>query len=153
MNKSTIVIVALLICLPPLVSPPSSSASVLVNERGSMLFVVFDHCNGEDVQVSGEFERVISRKENNDGTIQFRVHYNARGEAVGLSSGCRYVFKDKFTQTSDQSQACGFTTVLTRTQKLVSQGAYPNRTLRLTLTVSQDENCVVTTSSSQTVEC
>lgn len=153
MNKNRIVLFALLLAMPSLISPPPTSASILVHEQGSLSFVLFDQCNGEFVQVSGEFERVISSKENNDGTMRLRVHYNAHGQAVGLTSGCRYIFKDKFTQTSDQSAVCGFTFELTRTQRLVSQGAYPNRTLRLTLNVSQDEDCVVTTSSNQTIGC
>ena len=153
MNKNRIVLPALLLAVSSLISPPPTSASILVHEQGSLSFVLFDQCNGEFVQVSGEFERVISSKANNDGTMRLRVHYNAHGRAVGLTSGCRYIFNDRFTQTSEQSAVCGFTLELTRTQRLVSQGAYPNRTLRLTLSVSQDEECVVTTSSNQTIGC
>jgi hypothetical protein len=153
MKSIKICLIALLMAGPALVNPFPISADMSVEKRSPMSVSLYDQCTGEMVQVTGEYHRITSTKMKANGTRQIRTQFHTHGEGVGMTSGNRYVFNDKFTQTSEDAPVCGYRSVIIRDQKLISQGAYPDRTLKITLTIDEDANCAISTSTTESLEC
>jgi hypothetical protein len=146
-------LIALLMVGPALVNPSPISADITVEKRSPMSVSLYDQCTGEMVEVKGEYHQITTTKMKANGTRQVRTQFHTHGQGVGMTSGNRYVFDDRFTQTSEDAPVCGFRTVIIRDQKLISQGAYPNRTLKIALTLDEDANCAFTTSTTESIVC
>jgi hypothetical protein len=153
MKSIKICLIALLMTVPALVNPFPISADRSVEERSPLSVTLYDLCTGEMVEISGEYHRITTTKMKGNGTRQVRTQFHTHGEGVGMTSGNRYVFSDRFTQTSEDGPVCGYRTVIIRNQKLISQGAYPNRTLKIALTLDEDANCAISTSTTESLEC
>ena len=153
MKSIRLCLIVLLMTVPALVNPSPISADRSVEKRSPLTFSLFDHCTGEMVQITGELHRITTTKMKANGTRQVRTQFHTHGEGVGMTSGNRYLLNDRFSQTSDDGPVCGYSTVIIRNQKLISQGAYPDRTLKIVLTLVEDANCDVTTSTRESLEC
>jgi hypothetical protein len=153
MKSIKVCLIALLMAGPALVNPSIISADKSVEERSPLSVSLFDHCTGEMVQITGEYHSITTTRMKANGTRQVRTQFHTRGEGIGMTSGNRYVLNDRFTQTSEDAPVCGYSTVMIRNQRLISQGAYPNRTLKITLTLDEDANCNISTSTKESLEC
>src|SRR5215216_866615 len=153
MKSIKICLIAFLMVGPALVSPSPISADMSVEKRSPMSVSLYDQCTGEMVQVTGEYHRITTTKMKANGTRQVRTEFHTHGQGVGMTSGNQYVFSDRFTQTSEDAPVCGYRTVIIRDQKLISQGEYPDRTLKIALTFIEDANFAVSTSTTESIEC